>query len=66
MASTRAATDFEAFYKTRTPPANDTLSAKGLQVMSSDGKGVTMRPEALRDPSYRVAPLGRPYRAGRR
>ncbi len=45
---TRAAADFEAFYETRTPPANDTLSAKALQVMSSDGKGVTMRPEALR------------------
>jgi hypothetical protein len=51
----RAATDFEAFYKTRTPPANDTLSAKGLQVMSSDGKGVTMRPEALRDATRKAA-----------
>ncbi len=51
----RASTDFEAFYETRTPPANDTLSAKALQVMSSDGKGVTMRPEALRDATRKAA-----------
>jgi len=51
----RAAADFEEFYKTRTPPANDTLSAKGLQVMSSDCKGVTMRPEALRDATRKEA-----------
>ncbi len=51
----RAAADFEAFYDTRTPPANDTLSPKGLQVMSQDGKGVTMRPEALRDATRKEA-----------
>ncbi len=51
----RAATDFEAFYETRTPPANDALSTKALQVMSSDGKGVTMRPEALRDATRKAA-----------
>jgi hypothetical protein len=51
----RAATDFEAFYETRTPPANDALSPQGLQVMSSDGKGVTMRPEALRDATRKAA-----------
>lgn len=51
----RAAADFEAFYATRTPPANDTLSAQALQVMSSDGKGVTMRPEALRDATRKAA-----------
>ena len=51
----RAATDFEAFYETRTPPANDALSAEALQVMSSDGKGVTMRPEALRDATRKAA-----------
>lgn len=44
----RAAADFDAFYATRMPPANDTLSARGLQVMSTDGKGITMRPEAPR------------------
>jgi len=51
----RAATDFEAFYETRTAPANDALSVKALQVMSSDGKGVTMRPEALRDATRKAA-----------
>ncbi len=51
----RAAADFEAFYATRTPPANDTLSSKGLQVMSVDGKGVTMRPEGLREATRKEA-----------
>jgi hypothetical protein len=45
----RAATDFEAFYKERVPPANDGLSAKALQCLSADCKGLRMRPEALRD-----------------
>jgi len=51
----RAAADFEAFYSTRTAPANDALSTKALQVMSSDCKGVTMRPEALRDATRKAA-----------
>ncbi len=51
----RAAADFEAFYETRTPPANETLSAEGLQVGSADCKGVTMRPEALRDATRKEA-----------
>jgi len=51
----RASADFEAFYETRTPPANDALSAEALQVMSSDGKGVTMRPEGLRDATRKAA-----------
>jgi hypothetical protein len=51
----RAAADFEAFYATRTPPANDALSAKALQAMSADCKGVTMRPEALRDATRKAA-----------
>jgi hypothetical protein len=51
----RAAADFEAFYETRTPPANDTLSTRALEVMSSDGKGVAMRPEALRDATRKAA-----------
>jgi hypothetical protein len=51
----RAATDFEAFYEARTPPANNSLSAEALQVMSSDCKGVTMRPEALRDATRKAA-----------
>jgi hypothetical protein len=51
----RAAADFEAFYATRTPPANDTLSSKALQVMSADCKGVTMRPESLREATRKQA-----------
>lgn len=51
----RAAVDFDAFYATRTPPTNDTLSARGLQVMSTDGKGITMRPEALREATRKEA-----------
>jgi hypothetical protein len=51
----RAATDFETFYEIRTPPANDALSVEALQVMSSDGKGVTMRPEGLRDATRKAA-----------
>ena len=51
----RAAADFEAFYTTRTPPSNDTLSPRALQVMSADGKGITMRPEALRDATRKEA-----------
>jgi hypothetical protein len=51
----RAAADFEAFYETRPLPANDTLSSQALQVMSSDSKGVTMRPEALREATRKEA-----------
>ena len=51
----RAAADFEAFYGTRTPPSNDTVSAKALQIMSADCKGVTMRPEALREATRKEA-----------
>lgn len=51
----RAAADFEAFYENRTLPANDTLTPQALQVMSTDGKGVTMRPEALRDATRKEA-----------
>lgn len=51
----RAAADFDAFYETRERPANDTLSAHALQVMSVDSKGVTMRPEALRDATRKEA-----------
>ncbi|MGH7894840.1 MAG: hypothetical protein ACREQL_09235, partial [Candidatus Binatia bacterium] len=51
----RAAADFEAFYENRKPPANDTLTPQALQVMSTDGKGVTMRPEALRDATRKEA-----------
>lgn len=45
----KAAQDFEAFYEQRPQPANDTLSDQALLVGSCDSKGVTMRPEALRE-----------------
>jgi len=51
----RAAQDFEAFYETRVIVANDTLSPRALQIGSCDGKGVTMRPEALRDATRKEA-----------
>jgi hypothetical protein len=51
----RAAGDFEVFYKERTPPTNDSLSSQALQVMSTDCKGVTMRPEALREATRKDA-----------
>ena len=51
----RASADFDTFYKERTPPANDTLSPNGLEVMSVDCKGVTMRPEALREATRKEA-----------
>ena len=44
-----AAVDFDAFYTQRPLPANDALSKKAFEVASVDGKGITMRPEALRD-----------------
>jgi hypothetical protein len=55
----RASVDFEAFYETRTPPANDAFSATALQVMSSDGKGVTMLPESLREATRKAAEADR-------
>jgi hypothetical protein len=51
----RAAADFDAFYEARVPPANDALGPRALQVMSVDGKGVTMRPEALREATRKEA-----------
>jgi hypothetical protein len=51
----RAAQDFEAFYEQRPQPANDTLSEHALLVMSADSKGITMRPEALRDATRKAA-----------
>jgi hypothetical protein len=45
----QSAQDFEAFYEQRPQPENDTLSVGALLVLSSDSKGITMRPEALRD-----------------
>jgi hypothetical protein len=51
----RAAVDFEAFYAQLVPAANDALASDALQVMSVDCKGITMRPEALRDATRKEA-----------
>lgn len=51
----RAAVDFEAFYAQCAPPANDAVTANTLQVLSVDCKGITMRPEALRDATRKDA-----------
>jgi len=53
----RAAQDFDAFYAEReqAEAANDTAGPRTLLVMSSDGKGVAMRPEALRQATRKQA-----------
>lgn len=51
----RAAQDFETFYEPSLQPANDALSNKALLVLSSDSKGIRMRPEALRDATRKAA-----------
>ncbi len=48
----RAATDFEAFYADRAPPVGD---LGDVLVLSADGKGIVMRPEALREPTAKAA-----------
>jgi hypothetical protein len=51
----QAVQDFEAFYEQRPLPVNDTLSGEALLILSSDSKGITMRPEALRDATRKAA-----------
>jgi hypothetical protein len=51
----RAAADFEEFYEQLVLPANDALKTDALQVLSVDCKGITMRPEALRDATRKDA-----------
>jgi hypothetical protein len=51
----RAAQDFETFYEQRAQPANDTPGNDALLAMSSDGTGITMRPEALREATRKAA-----------
>jgi hypothetical protein len=48
----RAAVDFDAFYSHRQPPPAD---ATDVLVLSVDGKGIVMRPPALREPTARAA-----------
>ena len=47
-----AAVDFEAFYTTRQPPAG---AADDVLVLSCDGKGIVMRPDALRPATAKAA-----------
>jgi hypothetical protein len=51
----RAAVDFDAFYASRTPPE---AGEGDVLVLSMDGKGIVMRPEALR--AATAAAAGRP------
>jgi len=51
----RAAQDVERFYVERPQPANDTLSARALLVLSSDGCAIRMVREGLREPTRRAA-----------
>jgi len=48
----RAAADFNAFYTTRQPPAG---ASSELLVLSCDGKGIVMRPDALRPATAKAA-----------
>ncbi|PKW19106.1 ISKra4 family transposase [Saccharopolyspora spinosa] len=48
----RAATDFEAFYETRRSPAG---TSGDVLVLSADGKGIVMHPEALREATRKKA-----------
>ena len=48
----RAAADFEAFYADRAPPVGDPGDVLAL---SADGKGIVMRPDALREATAKAA-----------
>lgn len=58
----RAAVDFEAFYAQRQPPS---AAAQDLLVLSCDGKGVVMRPDALRPATAKAAATTNPKLATR-
>jgi Uncharacterised protein family (UPF0236) len=58
----RAAVDFDAFYATRQPVAG---ASSDLLVLSCDGKGVVMRPDALRRPTAAKAATAAPKLASR-
>lgn len=53
----RAAADFDAFYASRRPPAGQ---GPDVLVLSADGKGVVMRPEALRPATATAAAKAAP------
>jgi hypothetical protein len=52
---TRAAQDFEAFYAERQKSACEDHQAGSILVLTVDGKGITMLPEDLREPTRRAA-----------
>src|SRR5665811_2231956 len=58
----RAAVDFDTFYAHRDPPAG---AAGDLLVLSCDGKGVVMRPGALRPATAKAAATTNPKLATR-
>ncbi len=58
----RAVVDFEAFYAQRQPPA---AATSDLLVLSCDGKGVVMRPGALRPATAKAAASTNPKLATR-
>jgi hypothetical protein len=60
--TSRAAVDFDAFYAGRRPPAGD---AGDVLVLSCDGKGVVMRPDALRPATAAAAARTAPKLATR-
>jgi hypothetical protein len=51
----RAAQDFEAFYAARQAGAGADPHTGSILVLTVDGKGVVMRPEALREPTKQAA-----------
>jgi len=52
----RAATDFDAFYKKRAAAAlRELRSSSGILVLSTDGKGIRMRLDSLREATRKVA-----------
>jgi hypothetical protein len=53
--ATRAAVDFDAFYAQRAIPAGEVGAERDVLVLSADGKGIVMRPEALRPATAKAA-----------
>jgi hypothetical protein len=51
----RAASDVEAFYATRAHPPGAPADAGDVLVISADGKGIVMRPDALRPATAKAA-----------
>ena len=51
----RAAEDFEDFYATRVTPTDPTDTDEEVLIISADGKGIVMRPEALRAATAKAA-----------